>query len=335
MLVKKDGDNVLFINELRHRKNTALNLRLPLTDTAYAAVQAMMGRIGIYDGKDYRGVQVIADLRKIEGTNWFMITKIDKSELFDELYYRAKLVSGLSLLIILLLVTGLILIYNYRQRKIYADLYRAEKILADTEDEFRTTLSSINDAVVICNKDGHIQSMNNNAEMITGWQESEVLGKNVSELLQIMDAESRERIENPLHHLLFTQENKLISKYNLVSRKNEEIPITISAAKISSSNRKISGIILSFKDQTTAREAELKLRYSEEVFSKLFQLGTFPTALIRLSDLRIMDVNQSLNDTLGYSKEEIVGKKLDELKIWKTLDRLDSFIESLKENGNH
>ena len=31
LLLRKDGDSILYLNELRHRKNTALNMRLPLT----------------------------------------------------------------------------------------------------------------------------------------------------------------------------------------------------------------------------------------------------------------------------------------------------------------
>ena len=59
LLVKKDGDSVLFLNELRFKKNTALKLRIPLGETKVPAVQAVLGRTGIFEGIDYRGIKVL------------------------------------------------------------------------------------------------------------------------------------------------------------------------------------------------------------------------------------------------------------------------------------
>ena len=42
LLVRRDGNDVLFLNELRHRKGTALSLRIPLSDTNVPAVAAVL-----------------------------------------------------------------------------------------------------------------------------------------------------------------------------------------------------------------------------------------------------------------------------------------------------
>jgi hypothetical protein len=59
-----------------------MKLRLKLSDfqniTASLAVQ---GTTSIPDAVDYRGESVIATARKIVGTSWFMVAKIDKSEI--------------------------------------------------------------------------------------------------------------------------------------------------------------------------------------------------------------------------------------------------------------
>ena len=58
LLVRRDGDNVLFLNELRHQHGTALKLRIPLTKTDVPAVMAVLGRKGsMEESKDYRGVR--------------------------------------------------------------------------------------------------------------------------------------------------------------------------------------------------------------------------------------------------------------------------------------
>jgi len=51
-------------------------------------------------GTDYRGIEVLSYLRSIPQTNWFMIAKVDASEIFSELYYR----TGVIIVFILLLI---------------------------------------------------------------------------------------------------------------------------------------------------------------------------------------------------------------------------------------
>ncbi|NCP85672.1 MAG: diguanylate cyclase, partial [Bacteroidetes bacterium] len=116
---RKEGGSVLFLNELRHQKNTALKLRIPLTEKEVPAVQAALGYKGIWEGKDYRGVKVLADIQPITGTPWFMVAKIDKSEIFSELYFEAVIISLSTFLLIALTAVGLFWIFHYRQRNIY------------------------------------------------------------------------------------------------------------------------------------------------------------------------------------------------------------------------
>jgi hypothetical protein len=77
LLVRRDGKEVLFLNELRHRAETALTLRYPLTDANVPAVQAVLGKQGMFRGKDYRNQEVLADLCPITGSPWFMVAKVD------------------------------------------------------------------------------------------------------------------------------------------------------------------------------------------------------------------------------------------------------------------
>ena len=60
LLVRKDGDAVLFLNDLRHQPDTALKLRIPLSRKDVPAVMAVLGKEGIVQGKDYRGVDVLS-----------------------------------------------------------------------------------------------------------------------------------------------------------------------------------------------------------------------------------------------------------------------------------
>jgi len=98
LLVRRDGEDVLFLNDLRHRPDSALSLREPLTLKALTAVQAVLGKQGIFQGRDYRGVEVLADLRAIPESPWFMVAKVDASEILAEARYRGGVIALFAVL---------------------------------------------------------------------------------------------------------------------------------------------------------------------------------------------------------------------------------------------
>lgn len=115
ILAARDGDSVVFLNEMKKVSNTALKYKLPLTDTIVPAVAAVSGKTGRFKGRDYIGEAVLSDLSRIEGTPWFLVVKIDKSEINEEVVYRTSMFTGIVILIIAFITGGLVLSYRRRQ----------------------------------------------------------------------------------------------------------------------------------------------------------------------------------------------------------------------------
>ncbi len=160
LIVRKDGDSVLFLNELRHLSNTALKLRIPLTSIKIPAVLAVLGKVGIFEGTDYRGVSVISYIHSVPGSPWFMVAKVDKSEIFSELYYRLIIIIVFISLLIFLLVAAFAWLYHSRQQNIYKQLLVTGNALQESQEEFKTTLYSIGDAVITTDMNGIVRNMN-------------------------------------------------------------------------------------------------------------------------------------------------------------------------------
>src|ERR1035438_5828812 len=56
LLVRRDGGDILYLNDLRHRAGAALSFRLPLAGRGMLpAAIAVTGRVGSVEGVDYRG----------------------------------------------------------------------------------------------------------------------------------------------------------------------------------------------------------------------------------------------------------------------------------------
>ncbi|MDD2736998.1 MAG: sensor histidine kinase [Desulfuromonadaceae bacterium] len=85
LLVKKEGNYVHFLNELRHREKSSAPFYLPLTDKNLPAVRALSGGEGSFEGVDYRNVAVICVTRRVPGTQWGLVAKIDAGEVYTPL----------------------------------------------------------------------------------------------------------------------------------------------------------------------------------------------------------------------------------------------------------
>ena len=186
------------MNELKFQKNTALQLRYPLTRNDIPAAQAVLGLSGVFEGKDYRGVDVLSDLRPIPGIPWFMISKIDQAEVYSELNYRVVIVFLFATIILILLGTGMAWLYSTRQKNTFIQLYQTESALRQTQEEFKITLYSIGDAVITTNIDSLILMMNPVSEQLTGWKEQEAKGKPLDEVFNIIHEESHEKVQSPV-----------------------------------------------------------------------------------------------------------------------------------------
>jgi PAS domain S-box-containing protein len=141
LLVHREGDEVVYLNELRHRTNTALALRLPMNRPNYPAAMAVQGREGVFEGTDYRGVPVLAATRKIPGTPWFMETKVDQEEVYAPIRQQAWTVGLMSALLLLVALLGIGLLWRQQKlassRRECAERARAEAALRESEQRLQ------------------------------------------------------------------------------------------------------------------------------------------------------------------------------------------------------
>lgn len=87
-------------------------------------------------------------------------------------------------------------------------------------------------------------------------------------------------------------------------------------------------------DITERKESEEALRASEELFSKAFRFSPDPMVLVELESGRWLDVNDACLAGLGYTREDVVGRRGDEIDHWLTPDDQVRFIERLKREGS-
>ena len=210
LLVRRDGNQVVFLNELRHRKNTALLLRFTLgPNLLLPAVMAVSGQSGLGKGVDYRGVHVLAALQKIPGTPWHMVAKVDYEEINAPLLKQARITGSIFLVLILAAALTIGLMWQKRdnrllRRQLEIENERTLAVNAQHENEkryhslFENMLNGFAYCRMIYDENGHpadfvYLDVNQAFENLTGLHE--VINKKVSEVIPGIRESSPELFE--------------------------------------------------------------------------------------------------------------------------------------------
>jgi PAS domain S-box-containing protein len=146
---------------------------------------------------------------------------------------------------------------NQHTRSILLARKRAEEELRKRSEWLRITLASIGDAVISTDAEARVTFMNGIAESLTGWTQSEAMGRPLSEVFQIVNERTREPSANPALRAL--QEGTVVGLANhtiLIARDGKERPIDDSAAPIRDDSGAAVGAVLVFRDVTERRAAE-------------------------------------------------------------------------------
>jgi len=335
-IVRLEGDTVWYLNKITETGQLPPAYGVPSNDLKRSAAYAVTGKEGPFRGRNYAGEEVIADIRKINDTGWFLISETSVRDLFEntgKIFVKTVL---FAFFIILLVASLISLLHKHRQMKIFRELYEKSEQYDNISEELKATLYSIGDGVITTDSRGTIERINIVAEGMTGWKESEGKGRRLDEVYRLVNEES-DREEESLVEIIMREEKLLgVSAQSiLISKNGKKIPIANSAALIKNRNGETLGIIIVFSDQTLQRAKQARLRESEERFSRLFQDA--PLAYQSLDRKGcIVDINRAWTETFGFLPEEVSGKWIGEIIIPGDRDPYRmAFLKILREGVMH
>jgi PAS domain S-box-containing protein len=140
---------------------------------------------------------------------------------------------------------------------VVAERRKADAVAQEQRERLAVTLFSIGDAVIATDTQGQVTFMNPVAAAVTGWPEAEALGKDITEVFQIINEYSRQVVENPITKVL--REGTVVGLANhtlLIARDGVERPIDDSGAPIRGPRGALLGVVLVCRDITERRRAE-------------------------------------------------------------------------------
>ena len=227
----------------------------------------------------------------------------------------------------LLSISLLMLCFGLLRREL-SERKKAQEALAKSEKWFSTTLASIGDAVIATDMNGAVTFLNPVAQSLTGWSLEEARGKSMDLVFDIVNAETRRAVENPVKKVF--REGKIVGLADhtvLISKSGREFDIEDSAAPIVTDTSEGFGVVLVFRDITEQKRAEDERRRTQVFLDCVVE--NIP-ALIFVKDakeLRFVRVNRAFEQLVGHRREELIGKNdydffpKEEAEFFTTVDR--------------
>ena len=196
----------------------------------------------------------------------------------------------------------------------------------------RTLLESLAEGVVIIDITGTILLVNTRAERMFGYPEKDLVGKPHAILIP-----ERFRKIHEEHEAQFFSEPRIRPMGQLLDltglrRDGSEFPLEISLSYIETINGVFALAFVS--DITLRKRAEDAIRTSEKMFSKVFQSAPALIGISTLKEGRFIDVNRTALQTLGYRRDEVIGKTALELGLWENKSTRTTVIDTIKAQGS-
>ncbi len=266
LLVRREGDELVYLTPLRFDPDAALERSAPLTDADVLAVKAVLGESGAVEGIDYRGEPVIGAVGPVSNSDWFLVSRMDKAEVFAPL--RARLWQTVAFFGALVLASGAGLFGVWRQQRLaeYRARVQALEELRVSEEKFRLAFDTSPDAVAITRlKDGLFVSVNRGFERILGYTAEEALGKTSLEINIWADPQDRRAIASAVQAT--GRAENFEARFRAKDGSTRDGLLSAAVIRLNGEPH----ILTITRDISERKRAEESLRQSEERYRGLFE----------------------------------------------------------------
>jgi PAS domain S-box-containing protein len=188
-----------------------------------------------------------------------------------------------------------------------------ESQLKEQKRRLSAMLDSIGDAVIATDAQGLVTLVNPAASALTGFAESEALGRDITTVLNIVDEATWMKVGSRVTKLTGTDSEATTANFALViiTKSGKVVPIDGTTSHIVDENGAIRGTIFAFRDVTAQSKQTEAARITH------FSINQAPDLVLQIaSDGLILDVNEAVCGTLGYARDDILNKHTYEVEVY-------------------
>ncbi len=316
-IARRENDSIVF---LLRRLDSGMGQAEPIpfdSKLAEPMRRALSGQSGWMVGPDYRGATVLAAYAPIRELGLGMVAKTDLSEIRAP-FVRAGTHAGAILF--LLVVSGSLCFYFISNPII--------KRVEDSEAQYRALVELAPDLIAV-HTDGEIVYINPaGAALLGASSPAELTGR---PLLEIISPECRDLGMERIRRVLGEKGRVPMAETRLIGLSGHTVDVETTAGFISYRGKP--SILSVMRDITGRKDAERALNEHEQRYRALFEEAPIPYQSLD-DEGRILEVNQTWLDALGYTRDEVLGRWFGEFLAPSSLGTFAERFPCFKELGH-
>ncbi|MBL6945128.1 MAG: PAS domain S-box protein [Rhodospirillales bacterium] len=220
---------------------------------------------------------------------------------------------------------------NVRQSRTINERKQTEKALHESETRLRLLLGGVSAGFGIEDLSGRTISANEGWAKVLGYTPDELLKMHFTEYTHPDYAEEDVTL---FHELAEGKRDRYQVEKRYIAKNGREVWGRLTRTLVRDEHGNPEYCLGLSEDITERKRTEEALRKSEERFSKTFFASPVAMAIARMDDGLLRDVNHAWLSMLGYSHDEVVGKTVGEIGLWRDPDARVDLIERVKREGS-
>jgi PAS domain S-box-containing protein len=343
LLLRRDGNDALCLNELKFRTNTALHLRYSLANTNSAAAKAVLGQKGVVEAGNYYGAPVLAALYAIPDSPWFLVTRMDTAKVYAPLGERLRLTLLLVSLLLISTALGIGAIWWHRRVRFYQERSKVAEALRESEERFRRVFEEGPTGMAMLDETFHFIRVNPAFATMLGYSEAELQKMAFSD---ITHPDHVQKDVEQVRRLLRGELAVYRTEKRYIARSGKELWGQAQVSVMRNADGAFRYFLAIINDIAERKSAEEELRNSRALYYSLVE--NMPQSVFRKDrDGRFQFVNEKFCRSLERSFGDIVGRtdadffppelaqayRQDDLRIMETGQALDQEEKHVSADG--
>jgi PAS domain S-box-containing protein len=300
LLISHEGDSILYLSPLKYSVKPQIT-NLPASDPELLSSEIVKGIDGIVQGYDYRGVEVLADVRKLKIGNWYLITKTDLKEIY--LPVKNKFGNYVIILTLIVFLGGLSLLF-YHNRINYNNL----KMVNESERKLKQILEHSTNLFYAHTTNNIITYVSPQSYNIFGYKPEELM---INWHSLTTDNPVNQTGGELTEKAILTGEVQPSYELELKKKDGTHVWVEVHEAPVLKDGKTVA-MVGSLTPVTQHKIAQKALYESEEIFRHFMENSPY-YVFFKDHEIRALRLSNNYEQMLGRPLNEILGKTMDEL----------------------